>query len=332
MAEKTGNKVNSTLHDNWFDLIPKEDRDALEAKQWQTESRQADDESALGNLHYGMETERDSLRGSTNHQTMEHVHSEVVLPEERRPQNDATTHRFSTGDNSDEYNPRVSTGLKEASLSAEALSSGDATPLAVDTPSIARVDSDKTIASSPENPTVSATVIQREEKIKSNAGTGEENTLGRETPPAAYEEPSPQHATAPREQSGNNSESINNSPHAVDDSITTKENTSITLDVLANDSDADGDNLHVTEVFVGENQGAVILNDDNTIAFDPGTDFDHLSEGETQDVEISYTVDDGHGGTDAATATVTVTGTNDGPVAADDATGTTENAAVKINV
>src|SRR5690606_9918614 len=33
---------------------------------------------------------------------------------------------------------------------------------------------------------------------------------------------------------------------------------------------------------------------------------------------LSYTISDGHGGTDIATVTVTVTGTNDGPAAVDD--------------
>ena len=68
------------------------------------------------------------------------------------------------------------------------------------------------------------------------------------------------------------------------------------------------------------------------MSFDPGSDFDGLAPGATQQVEITYTISDGQGGTDTATVTVTVTGTNDGPVATDDTAATTENASVTIDV
>ena len=84
------------------------------------------------------------------------------------------------------------------------------------------------------------------------------------------------------------------------------------------DSDPDGDALTVTQVdgsassvgqlVTGSNGGAFLINADGTFNFDPGTDFNTLIEGETVTSSITYTIDDGHGGTDTATVTVTITG------------------------
>ena len=46
--------------------------------------------------------------------------------------------------------------------------------------------------------------------------------------------------------------------------------------------------------------------------------YQHLAAGATTDVVASYTVTDEHGATDTATLTITVTGTNDAPVAVAD--------------
>ena len=120
----------------------------------------------------------------------------------------------------------------------------------------------------------------------------------------------------------------NDGPVAVDDTAATSESASINIDVLANDSDVDGGTLSVTDASVAADSGTVSINQDGTVAFDPGSDFDSLAPGETQDVTITYTVSDGQGGTDTATATVTVTGSNDGPVAVDDTATTSEDASI----
>ncbi|SHF30027.1 VCBS repeat-containing protein, partial [Vibrio gazogenes DSM 21264] len=56
------------------------------------------------------------------------------------------------------------------------------------------------------------------------------------------------------------------------------------------------------------------LNPDGTYRFDASS-YDHLSEGETQVIEVPITVLDERGATDTTTLTITVTGTNDAPVA-----------------
>ncbi|HYD23388.1 MAG TPA: Ig-like domain-containing protein [Croceibacterium sp.] len=124
----------------------------------------------------------------------------------------------------------------------------------------------------------------------------------------------------------------NDAPVAVADTATTGENSSVTIDVLANDSDIDnGATLTVTAASVAGGQGSVAIVG-NQLEFDPGTDFDHLAEGASVDVVISYTIADEHGASASSTATVTVTGTNDGPVANADTASTTENAAVLVDV
>ena len=49
--------------------------------------------------------------------------------------------------------------------------------------------------------------------------------------------------------------------------------------------------------------------------FDPGTGFQDLALGETRDVTFTYEVEDNNGATSQADVTITVTGTNDDPVA-----------------
>jgi uncharacterized repeat protein (TIGR01451 family) len=92
----------------------------------------------------------------------------------------------------------------------------------------------------------------------------------------------------------------NDPPVAVDDSDTTPEGTAVTINVLNNDSDPDGDTLTVDSVTQGAH-GSVINNDDDvTYTHDAG--FSGIDS-------FTYTVSDGNGGTDTAAVTVTVTKT-----------------------
>ena len=109
-------------------------------------------------------------------------------------------------------------------------------------------------------------------------------------------------------------------------------------DLLANDTDDDGDALTITGVSGTSLLGAAVtLNLDGTITYDPSGALDYLAAGDRVDDSFTYTIDDGNGGTDTATVTFTVLGVNDAPtepVDADGPTGATlaEDAAVGIDV
>lgn len=88
----------------------------------------------------------------------------------------------------------------------------------------------------------------------------------------------------------------NDAPVANNDNVTTAFNTSITIDVLSNDLDADGDALSVTSATVSS--GSVVINDNNTLTYTPVSGFSGT-------VQITYQITDGLL-TAEAVATVTV--------------------------
>ena len=72
--------------------------------------------------------------------------------------------------------------------------------------------------------------------------------------------------------------------------------------------------------------GVLTLNGDGSYTFEPGTAYNGLDVGETATETITYTVDDGNGGTDTATLVITIIGANDTPVVIDPANpGTPDN-------
>lgn len=120
---------------------------------------------------------------------------------------------------------------------------------------------------------------------------------------------------------------FNLAPLALPDFATVGENDTLELDVLANDSDPGGDTLQIipSSVMVAEAtfQGnAVTLSDstvelvDGKVLFNPGSDFDFLSQFDRAIVVISYTIQDDAGIPllAAAQATVTIQGQNDAPL------------------
>ncbi|ENN6985275.1 tandem-95 repeat protein [Vibrio parahaemolyticus] len=116
---------------------------------------------------------------------------------------------------------------------------------------------------------------------------------------------------------------INDAPNAENDVITTEEDTAVTIDVLVNDSDVEGDVLSIQSASVPSEQGSVdIVN--GKLVFTPAENFNG-------EATITYIVTDGDL-TDEAKVTVTVTPVNDSPVAVDDTTSIQEDTAVTIDV
>lgn len=91
-------------------------------------------------------------------------------------------------------------------------------------------------------------------------------------------------------------------PVALSDQATTNEDTAVVIDVLANDSDGDGDPLAVTTASAAN--GTVVIGADNKLTYTPNANFYGADS-------ISYTISDGKGGTASATVSVDVGAVND---------------------
>ncbi|WP_164492071.1 cadherin-like domain-containing protein, partial [Thioclava indica] len=87
-------------------------------------------------------------------------------------------------------------------------------------------------------------------------------------------------------------------PVANNDTADTAFNTAVTIDVLANDTDANGDTLCVYGTPTASN-GSVVVNSDGTLTFTPDADF-------TGTADICYKITDGNGGYDSATVHINV--------------------------
>ncbi|HCM0804347.1 TPA: tandem-95 repeat protein, partial [Vibrio parahaemolyticus] len=97
---------------------------------------------------------------------------------------------------------------------------------------------------------------------------------------------------------------VNDAPVAKDDIATTQEDTAVTIDVLPNDTDIDGDTLRIDSASVPSDQGTVEIVD-GKLVFTPAENFNG-------DAKITYTVTDGEL-TDEAKVSVTVNPVNDAP-------------------
>lgn len=117
---------------------------------------------------------------------------------------------------------------------------------------------------------------------------------------------------------------LDDAPVADDDAASTPEDAAVTIAVLANDTDPDGDALAVQSV-TQPASGSVAINPDGTVTYTPAPNANGV-------VTFSCTARDSGGLTDTATVTVTVAPVNDPPVAAADATTTREDVPVAIPV
>ena len=120
----------------------------------------------------------------------------------------------------------------------------------------------------------------------------------------------------------------NNPPVANDDSDTVAEGASVDIDVVANDTDADGtvDATTVT-IITDVTNGSTAVNPTTGVVT-----YTHDGSETTSD-SFTYTVQDNNGATsNTATVTITVTPVNDPPVANDDADTVAEGGSVPIDV
>ncbi|MEH6446410.1 MAG: Ig-like domain-containing protein [Oceanospirillaceae bacterium] len=111
-------------------------------------------------------------------------------------------------------------------------------------------------------------------------------------------------------------------PLAVADAVTVPVNQGIEIDVLANDSDADGDTLTVKQVI--SQFGTAEVLDNQQISYLPAEDFIGT------DVLV-YSISDGNGGTGSSKLTVTVVA-NRAPIAVDDMANTDDKTTLILDV
>ena len=117
---------------------------------------------------------------------------------------------------------------------------------------------------------------------------------------------------------------VDDPPEAIDDAAQTAEDTPVTIAVLANDSDPDGDTLTVAGVSAPAH-GTAVLTEAGTVQYAPEPDY-HGPD------RFTYVVSSGSGLTARAAVEVTVLPVNDPPEAVDDAAETTEDTRVTIAV
>ncbi|MGE0452153.1 MAG: Ig-like domain-containing protein [Vicinamibacteria bacterium] len=113
-------------------------------------------------------------------------------------------------------------------------------------------------------------------------------------------------------------------PTPQDDQAATAEDTPVTIDALANDTDPDGDALSV-EAVGAPAHGTAAFDADGSILYSPDPDY-HGPDA------FAYSVRDASGRTASATVHVTVAPVNDPPVAQPDTATTTANTPVSIPV
>ncbi len=116
---------------------------------------------------------------------------------------------------------------------------------------------------------------------------------------------------------------VNDVPVANADSFSGNEDTTITGNLLANDTDVEGDAL--TAAAVGTLPTGVSLASNGIVSYTPAANF----HGQ---VTFSYKANDGSADSNQATVTLTVTAVNDSPVAVDDSAQVERDSFVVVNV
>ena len=116
---------------------------------------------------------------------------------------------------------------------------------------------------------------------------------------------------------------INDTPVAITSSATVNEDAAVTIDVLEDATDIDGDSLTIANITQGNNGTVQISN--NQIIYTPNQNFNGTDT-------FTYTISDGKGGKVTKSITVSVNPINDTPVAITNSATINEDSTVTINV
>jgi subtilisin family serine protease len=119
--------------------------------------------------------------------------------------------------------------------------------------------------------------------------------------------------------------SMNRPPIAVDDAPAAfDEDASVTIDVLANDTDPDGDVLAVSWAADGDH-GTVVINADERLTYIPDADYFGTDS-------FAYGISDGHGGVSTAIVSIRINPVNDAPEAHDQSVGVKQGSSKDITL
>jgi VCBS repeat-containing protein len=102
---------------------------------------------------------------------------------------------------------------------------------------------------------------------------------------------------------------VNDAPVAQDDSVLTAEDTSVSGNVLTNDTDVDGDTLHAV-LDTGPAHGTLTFNPDGSFTYTPASNYNNPDS-------FTYHANDGQADSNVATVNINITPVNDAPAAAD---------------
>ncbi|MDO0972857.1 beta strand repeat-containing protein [Mycolicibacterium frederiksbergense] len=117
---------------------------------------------------------------------------------------------------------------------------------------------------------------------------------------------------------------VNDAPVANNDSYSIGEDSTLTGNVMSNDTDADGDTVTAT-LLDGPSHGTLTLNPDGSFTYTPTADYAGIDS-------FSYRTSDGSATSNTALVTIAVTAVNDAPAAVDDSFTTNEDTQVSGNV
>ncbi|MEL7038204.1 MAG: Ig-like domain-containing protein [Cyanobacteria bacterium J06592_8] len=118
---------------------------------------------------------------------------------------------------------------------------------------------------------------------------------------------------------------INTLPDAVDDTQTTEPGAAVTINVLANDTDPENDDLTIESFDQTSPNGGTITQEGQNLVYTP-------ADGFTGPDTFEYTINDGNGNTDTATVTITVNPINTQPDAVEDTQITQQDTPVTVNI
>src|SRR4029078_10051258 len=123
----------------------------------------------------------------------------------------------------------------------------------------------------------------------------------------------------------------NDAPVAVADTNAGSEDSTITGTIASNDSDVDDGSTMSYSLDAAV--AGLTLNPNGSYSFDAGNAaYQHLAQGATTDVGANYTLTDQHGATSSSALTITLTGTNDAPVAVADTNSGLEDSTITGSV